>query len=57
MVRECNEVIDESDWVEGRGMESLSVSRRGRSVSMNSGVGGADRGEKRGWERFWMRRV
>lgn len=45
------------DWVVGRGIESLRVSRRGRSVSMNSGVGGAERGEKSGWERFWRSRV
>lgn len=57
MVRECKEVIEERDCVEGRGMESLRVSRSGRSVSINSGVGGAERGEKRGWERFWRRRV
>lgn len=45
-------MMEVRDAAVGRGIESLRVSSRGRSVSINSGVGGAERGENRGWERF-----
>jgi hypothetical protein len=41
----------------GRGIDSLSVRRRGIRSSMNSSSGGITSGEKRGYARDWRSRV